>query len=311
MHLDKTIGNRRNSLVVLELPFNAGLKEPFPGHEPGVNKLPDHLKKYGFHGALQPVEVQRLPAPPYTSIMDAKSGVRNVPTIISYAIQQAELLQTILNRHQFPLLLGGDCSILIGTALALNKLGRYGLFYLDGHTDYMSASLSQSGGAAGMDLAIVTGYGHPSLTNIGQQRPYFQPSHVWCVGNREYEQAYVNEILQSAIQYTDLADLRKNGSNACTNSFLQMIEQEKLDGFWIHIDVDVLDDAIMPAVDSRTPDGLSYAAFKEILRPLLASNKLTGLQITILDPDLDPDGLYTKEFITNFCEIVTASWRYE
>jgi len=80
-----------------------------------------------------------------------------------------------------------------------------------------------------------------------------------------------------------------------------MVKTEKLDGFWIHIDVDVLNDTIMPAVDSRQPNRLGYEEFNEILYLLLSDSTATGLKITILDPDLDQSGEYTKRFIDNFC----------
>lgn len=85
-----------------------------------------------------------------------------------------------------------------------------------------------------------------------------------------------------------------------------MAEANRLDGFWVHIDVDVLNDEIMPAVDSRTEDGLTYDELEELLLPLLQSPKATGIEITILDPELDPGATYTREFITRFCRIFTA-----
>lgn len=85
-----------------------------------------------------------------------------------------------------------------------------------------------------------------------------------------------------------------------------MDHRKKLDGFWIHIDVDVLDDTIMPAVDSRQPGGLGYKDFNEILRLLLTDAKATDLEITILDPDLDPSGEYIEDFIHQFCTSVNA-----
>ena len=77
------------------------------------------------------------------------------------------------------------------------------------------------------------------------------------------------------------------------------VRMRNLDGFWLHIDVDVLNDSIMPCVDSRTPDGLTYEEFNELTSILFQSPKLSGLEITILDPDLDPTGQYTKEFVSN------------
>lgn len=180
-------------------------------------------------------------------------------------------------------------------------------FFLDGHTDYIDPELSSTGGAAGMDLAIVTGYGHRKLTNIYDLGPYFKESNVFCVGNREYTQAYVEPILESDIHYFDLKKSREFGMTNIANQFLELVRENELDGFFIHLDVDVLKDEIMPAVDCRESDGLSYIEFRELLIPLFSSKKAVGIEITILDPTLDVDGKYTNIFIDNFLEICDLS----
>ncbi|CAN5592901.1 hypothetical protein BH23BAC1_BH23BAC1_43120 [soil metagenome] len=88
--------------------------------------------------------------------LDTESGVRNADKIQTYAKEQAKLLVPHSKEDNFLIILGGDCSILIGSALALRQVGAYGLFYLDGHTDFILPEGSETGGAAGMDLAIVT-----------------------------------------------------------------------------------------------------------------------------------------------------------
>ena len=179
----------------------------------------------------------------------------------------------------------------------MKQLGRYGLFFLDGHTDYMMPALSGTHGAAGMDLAIVTGNGHPKLTRILETGPYIREEDVWCVGNREFDPLYVKSAQDSQLNYFDLHQLRDTGPEDCARAFLNMVNDRGLEGFWIHLDVDVLDDELMPAVDSREKGGLSYAELREILNTLLTSPKAAGIEITILDPDLDPDMRYTQEFV--------------
>ncbi|HEX3080265.1 MAG TPA: arginase family protein [Puia sp.] len=291
-------------ITIFEFPSNLGLIEPKPGHEPGVKKLPDWLRTFHFHDILHPVKILTLPALPYSMHVDEESGIRNAEAIAEYAVRQSGLLISGFGEKSFSLVIGGDCSIIIGNTLCLKKLGNYGLFFLDGHTDYMWPELSGTKGAAGMDLAIVTGHCHPKLSNIEGNGPYMREENVYCVGNREYDGQYVKTIEDSDIQYFDLNSLRVNGIKKCCQSFLDMVEKKNLDGFWIHLDLDVLDDEQMPAVDSRTPGGLSYQELKEILTPLLLSKKSMGMEITILDPELDPDGVYTKVFVNEIAPLI-------
>lgn len=289
-----------DKINIFEFPSNLGLKKKESDGEPGVKRLPSWLRKHQFHDRINPEQIFSLSPPEYSMDMDEESGVRNAEKIIKYAKEQAGLLSKHITPDSFQIILGGDCSILIGNAIALKQKGEYGLFFLDGHTDFMFPSLSQTGGAAGMDLAIVTGYGHNKLTNILNLEPYFKEENVWCVGNREYYPDYVRQILNSDIHYVDLKKLRKIGIKNCATQFLEMIQVNNLDGFFIHLDVDVLNDSIMPAVDSRNKDGLEYSEFVTLLGKLLSSPKAIGIEITILDPTLDEEGTYTKEFVSNF-----------
>ncbi|WP_419870661.1 arginase family protein [Chryseobacterium sp. CT-SW4] len=289
---------------IFEFPFNLGLIKKDHEKEPGVIKLPDWLRKLGFHKKIDPTHVFRLDAPPYEMKPDEETQVKNTDLIIQYALRQAVLISDYFNPGNFNIVLGGDCSILIGNAIALKKRGKFGLFYLDGHTDFIPPRLSPSGGAAGMDLAIVTGLGHEKLTNIGNIKPYFEEKHIFCAGNAETDdREYVEQIINSEIHYLDIDHLRRNGFSKTAKDFLKMVEDEKLDGFFIHLDVDVLMDEIMPMVDSRMEDGLTYSDLKEILIPLIAHPQCVGIEITILDPDYDPEGIHTKNFIENITEI--------
>lgn len=293
-----------NNIHLFEFPTNLGLKKTIYAEQPGVYYLPSWLSQKGLHKALKPQEIYTLPAPPYTLIKNPQTGVNNTELIIDYAIRQSEFLLKHWADSPFKIVLGGDCSILLGTALGLKQKGHYGLVYIDGHTDYMGPELSQTGGAAGMDLAITTGYGHPLLTNIKSLSPYLQEEDVFCLGNREYDPEYVGQILLTNITYYDLENLRITGIREVASKFLKLIKKNNLDGFFVHLDLDVLNDDIMPAVDSRAADGLWYGELEDLLIPLLGHPKAVGIEITILDPDLDPDGKYTLQFVNNFIRIL-------
>jgi arginase len=295
------------SIHILEFPSNLGLIEPLPGKEPGVRRLPEWLKDHGFYNLISPDQIYNLPPPPYSMHIDAESGIRNTDAIAAYALKQAVQLKQKIDSKIFTLVIGGDCSILIGNMIALKQTGTYSLFYLDGHTDFMWPELSQTHGAAGMDLALVSGNGPAKLTNILTLGPYIREENIWAVGNREYDKTYEETIIGSKINYFNLQRLEREGIDSCTSDFLSQVEKTESDGFWIHLDVDVLQDDIMPAVDSRQPGGLTYEQLNEILTKLLSDSLCAGLEITILDPDLDPDGRYTREFVMQVANCIRTS----
>ncbi|KMQ64920.1 arginase [Chryseobacterium angstadtii] len=295
----------KKAIQIFEFPFNLGLKKKDHETEPGVKKLPDWLRKLGFHQEISPTDVFRLDTPKYSMNLDQESGVLNADIIVEYAQKQANLILDNHEKNSFSIMLGGDCSILIGTALALKKLGNFGLFYLDGHTDFIPPHLSSTSAAAGMDLAIITGTGPEKLTNLQGLQPYFKEENIFCVGNAETDdKEYVQQIVDSDIHYFDLYQLRKNGFRKTEDDFLKMIDSKSLDGFFIHFDVDVLKDELMPAVDSRMEAGIDYENLREILVPLVHSPSCFGIEITILDPDYDESGTFTQMFIKNLIQII-------
>lgn len=295
----------KRDINIFEFPLNLGLKKKEHETEPGVRKLPEWLRKFGFHKEINPTNIFRLEAPEYSMKLDLESGVLNAEAIIEYAQEQSDFILKNHKENNFNIILGGDCSILIGTSLALSKLGNFGLFYLDGHTDFVPANLSSTAAAAGMDLAIITGTGHEKLTNIQGLKPYFLEKNIFCAGNAETDdEEYVEQIINSDIHYFDLAELRKNGFRKTAEDFLRMVNSKALEGFFIHLDVDVLKDELMPAVDSRMEDGIDYENLNEILRPLIHSPQCFGIEITILDPDYDPTGTYTQPFVQHVIQII-------
>src|SRR5688500_5517901 len=100
----------------------------------------------------------------------------------------ANTLRKIPTEKKFTLVLGGDCSILIGIMSALKSKGTFGVFFLDAHADFYEPERSITGEAADMDLAIITGRGPDILTNIDNAKPYVCDSHVIHIGQRDIEE---------------------------------------------------------------------------------------------------------------------------
>jgi arginase len=195
-----------------------------------------------------------------------------------------------LGLGRFPIVLGGDCSILLGTTLALRRRGRFGLFFLDGHADFYSAEAEPTGEVASMELALVTGRGPPSLVDLDGLRPLVHESDIVVFGYRDAQSASEfgsPDVRQTAMHVFDLAQVRRLGAAAAAREGLSALEATGVEGFWIHLDADVLEDSVMPAVDYRMPDGLSVDELTDALRVLLASPLATGLEVTIYNPTFD------------------------
>lgn len=285
------------SIVILDAPSNLGLKQ-LRDHEPGVWQMPQALRMSGLVERLGAIDGGVVPRLPYVGEIDSESGVRNADAVREYSLTLADAVGKVLDAGQFPLVVGGDCSILIGNMLALRRRGSYGLMFIDGHTDFLNATTSYTKASAGMDLALVTGYGHDKLTRFDGFKPLVREADTVAFGYRDVQDptTYVAKaIFETDILCASLDEIRNAGIPASVNKALERFRYSGLEGFWIHLDVDVLDSEIMPAVDSPQPDGLRYDELIEALRLLLGSELAVGMEVTIFDPDLDPDGKYGRE----------------
>jgi arginase len=287
----------RTPLSVLDAPSNLGLRPPREGQEPGVRRMAAALRATDLLARLGAEDAGEVPPPRYSPDLDPVVRIRNASAIRDYSRALAGRLGALLDAGRFPLVLGGDCSILLGTMLALRKRGRYGLVYVDGHTDFATPETSPSGGAAGMDLALVAGQGPDALADLEGFGPLVREEDIVLLGHRDMDHPDrygARVIFGTAIRRHDLGAVRRAGMALIAAAALATLRARNLDGFWIHVDVDVLDSTLMPAVDSPQPDGLSYEELHQLLAPLLMSDLATGIQFTIFDPDLDPEGRYAQ-----------------
>lgn len=279
-------------IVVIDAPSNLGLRPPAPGVSPGVNKLAGALRDQGLLPRLTAHDGGVVTPPRYVAGWEPGAGVRNEAAIARYSLRLADHVGRVLDTGAFPLVLGGDCSILLGNLLALRRRGRFGLAFVDGHSDFRHPGNTPAvGAAAGEDLALATGRGD-ALANLDGVGPLVTDHDVIVVGVRSSD-AYLDEITAADIPVITAAAVREQGGIAVAAAAARTLASRGVDRFWVHCDVDVLDSAVMPAVDSPEPGGLDYDELSALVGALLPSGPV-GMEVTIYDPDLDEDGVYAR-----------------
>lgn len=292
-------------LVIIEAPSNLGLMPLGDDVEPGTRHAPATLRQLGLHDRLAVERVVTVEPPAYRRDDERRINIRNIDAIADYSIRLADAVEEAVEAGCFPLVLGGDCSILIGSMLGLARQREAGLLYVDGHTDFYLPEQSATGGGAGMDLALVTGWGPSALTDLEGRWPYVTTRRVAALANRDHEAgppAPIPDIAESGMVYRPLEQLRAEGIEACVDVALSGIDADR-EGFWIHFDVDAVDSRLMPAVDSPQADGLNWKEAAILLTTALKRRAL-GLQVTIYDPSRDPGHVAGKALIEWLAEIL-------
>ncbi len=279
-----------NNLEIISAPSILGLRPS------GVQHLAQSMLAAGLEGALQTANpVRYLPTlnTLYSDKRDRETHCLNVKAIANFSQLLASAVSDSLLKKRFPVVLGGDCSILVGIMPAMKAQGAFGLIFCDAHADFYDPEKSLTGEVADMDLAIVTGRGPEVLTNINNQWPYVKDEHVIHIGQRDEEEARTygaQDICTTSINCIPLADIEQKGMEAAIVETLQVANSLNVDGFWLHYDTDVLSDDVNPAVDYRLPGGLQFEQMEALIRSVFLAKKLAGISITIYNPVKDESG---------------------
>ncbi|WP_151483082.1 arginase family protein [Streptomyces albicerus] len=275
-----------SAMEVIEAPSVLGLRPS------GVQELPEALLAAGLLDGLGAVRAGRIEPTAYDPRQDEATGVLNPSGIADYSAGLADAVGEVLARGGFPLVLGGDCSILLGNLLALRRRGRHGLLFLDGHTDFYQPSAEPTGEVASMELALATGRGPALLADLEGRGPLVRDEDVVALGFRDSEESREAGMqpLPPAVHAVDLEAVRVLGVAEAARQAVDRLTSGGTAGYWVHLDVDVLDDDLMPAVDYRQPDGLTWQELETILRTALGDDRAVGFDVTIFNPRLDPDG---------------------
>jgi arginase len=281
--------------AVIDAPSILGLRPT------GVERLPGALKAAGLLAGLNAEYAERVEPLPYNPQRDPETLILNPDALRVYSLRLAAAVAGVMRQSKFPLVLGGDCSNIIGIMLALRRVGRYGLFFIDGHTDFYQPEAEPNGEVASMDLAIVSGRGPAVLTDIDGLKPLVRDEDIVAFGFRDAEQQREygsQDIRKTAIHAFEFDEVRELGAAVAAEQAVGILRRNDVEGFWIHLDADVLDDADMPAVDYRLPGGLSSDELSATLRVLMTTGQAVGVNVGIFNPALDEDGSIARGLVS-------------
>ena len=196
------MSNRR--FAVIEAPSTLGLAAG------GVERLPQRLLELGLADRIGARRAGRLNIPSKDPTPDPDTLTLNAPAIAAWSPLLADAVEAVLDAGEFPVVLGGDCTIVLGSMLALRRRGRYGLLFIDGNADFFQPEAEPNGEGASMDLAFVTGHGPPLLTDLEGRRPLVRAEDSVAFAFRDHEDQaeFGSQPLPAALRSYDLPAIR-------------------------------------------------------------------------------------------------------
>lgn len=285
------------NFTIVGIPINSS------GYANGVERMPEALRSAGLVERLNIRDAGDIHVAINDTKRDPKTGIIGFESIRRASVRIRSGIGFMLLRGERPLVIGGDCTLLIGVCAALRgHIGRVGLAFVDGHLDFYDGPSSSKGEAADMELAIVTGFGPSGLVDLTGPPPLIAPSDIVVLGYRDGDAAARDGAPEPSITAPGISlyDVRtlKQFDLAILGAKVEAKLATQPGAFWLHLDLDVLDEKVLPAVDYRMPGGLDWHEVTALVQPLAKSSALIGADITILNPNLDPDGRYAKRVVT-------------
>jgi arginase family enzyme len=268
-------------LAVIDVPLDCS------GTGRGEERAPAALRAAGLLERLRARDAGEADARIRDTRRDPDTGVLGADDVRRATIAISLRVREVLDARQRPFLLGGDCTLLLGVFRALPRGS--GLWFIDGHADFFDGQSSPTGEVADMDLSILTGHGPPGL--LETEGPLVEPTAVVLLGHRPAELhpdvARENARLDPAIHaLTSPAIRERSAARVAADAAARLAERPA----WLHLDLDVLDQSVLPAVSYPQALGLDWDELVALIRPLVAAPNLVGVSVADFNPDSDLDG---------------------
>jgi arginase len=262
----------------------------------GTDMGPSALRIAGLGRKLRQLghEVDReedIAVPAMETRTTSDSKARYKPEILDVCTKLALRTQQILSENNFPLILGGDHSIAMGTVSGVSAHYReqsqdIGLLWFDAHGDMNIPSVSPSGNIHGMPLSHLLGRGDADLANILGFAPKVKPENVAIIGLRSIDAGEKKIIRDSGISAYTMRDIDERGMASVAREALEVVTSDTA-GFHVSFDVDGCDPAVIPGSGTLVPGGVRFREAHLLMEYCADSKEMCSLEVVELNPFLD------------------------
>ncbi|MFC4766464.1 arginase [Effusibacillus consociatus] len=230
--------------------------------------------------------------------------LKYLPEVADVSNQVARLVENQMKEDRFPIILGGDHSIAIGSiAGATQAVKKLGVIWFDAHGDMNTEETTPSGNIHGMPLAVSLGLGHPDLTHVGGFAPKVEAKNVVIVGARDLDAEERNLIKQAGVSVFTMHEIDKMGMSAVMEEAI-CIASEGTDGVHLSLDLDAFDPREAPGVGTPVLGGVTYREGHLAMEMLAAAHVLTSVDIVEVNPILDVENRTARVAVDMICSLL-------
>lgn len=218
---------------------------------------------------------------------DENTNLKNLKAVADASERLAQTVSGVITNKRFPLVLGGDHSIAIGTLAGVSRhYKNLGVIWYDAHGDLNTADTSPSGNIHGMPLAASIGIGDDALTRIGGYTPKVKPENIVIIGARSLDEGEKELIKEKGIKVYTMHEIDRMGMTKVMEETILYL-RDKTDGVHLSLDLDGLDPHDAPGVGTPVIGGISYRESHLAMEMLAESQLITSAEFVEVNPILD------------------------
>ncbi|MHB8586237.1 MAG: arginase [Thermoplasmatota archaeon] len=217
------------------------------------------------------------------------TGLLYLDEIVTICETLGRRVEKVVAAGQFPLVLGGDHSIAMGTLAGIARhvgAGRTGIIWVDAHADFNTTDTTETGNIHGMPLAAIAGIGDPRLVDMGKVSPKVKPTNVVLVGVRDVDRAESELLKKAGISIFTMREIDERGIRRVMEDALQ-IACNGVERLHVSLDMDAVDPQEAPGVGTPVPGGLTYREAHLAMEMVAEVPFFRSLEVVEVNPLLD------------------------
>jgi arginase len=275
---------RHIDLIGVPMDFGAGRR--------GVDMGPSAIRYAGLQEGIQNIghkihEFGNVPVPIPEMCTSLDPKLRNVDCVVPVAEALVQRVSKAVANKHFPVVLGGDHSLSLGSVRGVSKHKKLGLIWVDAHADFNTHETTPSGNIHGMPLAALAGRGATALTQINGCEPVaVDPSRIVVIGARDIDPGERQNLREAGVRVYSMHQIDSYGIHLVMEQAIEIASQGT-DGIYLSFDMDSIDPLYAPGVGTPVQGGLTYREAHLILEMAAESGILLGMDFVEVNPILD------------------------
>ena len=281
---------RHSHIAIIGVPLDLGAGRR------GVDMGPSAVRVANLNARLSEMgyevdDLGNVPVAQPESHPEGQPHAKYLPQITQTCTYLAKLVEKQMAAGSYPLILGGDHSLAVGTVSGVSKLLRgrgekLGMIWIDAHTDMNTPATSPSGNVHGMPLACCIGLGPKELTDIFGYSPKVAPENVALVGIRSVDDDERDNVQRSGVHAFTMRDIDERGMRSVIEESIRIAGAGTV-GFHVSLDMDAVDPREAPGVGTPVRGGITYREAHLAMETMCDSGRMTSMEVVEVNPVID------------------------